>query len=56
MRTKPSNLAKLSRPGLHRAVPREHLFALLDEYHEERRTACVVGPPGAGKTTLVVNE
>jgi len=53
MRAKPPTLAKLSRPALHRAVPRERLFALLDRHRNERRAVCIVGPPGAGKTTLL---
>ena len=53
MRAKSPTLAKLSRPALHRAVPRERLFALLDRHRNERRAICIVGPPGAGKTTLL---
>jgi len=48
-------LAKLTRPRLHKAVARERLFALLDEAHEHKAAICVVGPPGAGKTTLVAS-
>ncbi len=48
-------LAKLTRPRLHKAVARERLFALLDEAHEHKPAICVVGPPGAGKTTLVAS-
>ena len=48
-------LAKLTRPRLHKAVARERLFALLDDAHEHRPAICVVGPPGAGKTTLVAS-
>jgi LuxR family transcriptional regulator, maltose regulon positive regulatory protein len=44
--------AKLSRPKLHSAVPRERLFRLLDE-QRERPTVWIAAPPGAGKTTLV---
>jgi LuxR family maltose regulon positive regulatory protein len=47
-------LAKLTRPRLHGAVSRERLFKLLDE-GRERPAMCVVGPPGAGKTTLVAS-
>jgi LuxR family maltose regulon positive regulatory protein len=47
--------AKLTRPRLHRAVARERLFAKLDEAHAHCRAICVVGPPGAGKTTLVAS-
>lgn len=48
-------LAKLTRPRLHRAVARERLFALLDEAREHKPAIFVVGPPGAGKTTLVAS-
>lgn len=48
-------LAKLTRPRLHNAVPRERLFSLLDETKVHKPAICVVGPPGAGKTTLVAS-
>jgi LuxR family transcriptional regulator, maltose regulon positive regulatory protein len=48
-------LAKLTRPHLHDAVLRERLFARLEEERVRRRAICVVGPPGAGKTTLVAS-
>jgi LuxR family maltose regulon positive regulatory protein len=48
-------LAKLTRPRLHKAVARERLFALLDDAREHKPAACVVGPPGSGKTTLVAS-
>jgi DNA-binding SARP family transcriptional activator len=51
---RPTTLAKLSPPRLFRPVPRERLFAWLDQ----RRTHAgmwVCGPPGAGKTTLLAS-
>lgn len=47
-----SALAKLTRPRLHEAVARERLFTVLDAASEHKPAVCVVGPPGAGKTTL----
>lgn len=54
MPRKTPTLSKLSRPRLHNAVVRERLFAKLDEA-QSHPTICVVGPPGAGKTTLVAS-
>ena len=52
--TRPSRpLAKLARPRLHEAVERDRLFARLDRARGRRAAICVVGPPGAGKTTVV---
>lgn len=48
-------LAKLTRPRVHEAVPRVRLFARLEEERMRRSALCVVGPPGAGKTTLVAS-
>ena len=55
MAAKRPQLAKLTRPRLHKAVARERLFASLDEAHAQKSAICVVGPPGAGKTTLVAS-
>jgi LuxR family maltose regulon positive regulatory protein len=49
-----SNLAKLSRPRLYDALPRKRLFERLDELRRHP-VVWVVGPPGAGKTTLVAS-
>jgi len=51
----PRLLAKLTRPRLHGAVARERLFVQLDQARKRRSAICVVGPPGAGKTTLVAS-
>lgn len=49
-----AQLAKLSRPRLFEALPRERLFALLDN-GGERPVLWVAAPPGAGKTTLAAS-
>ena len=54
MPTAQSNLAKLTRPRLHKSVLRERLFQVLDEACR-RPVVWVAGPPGAGKTTLVAS-
>jgi LuxR family transcriptional regulator, maltose regulon positive regulatory protein len=52
--TRPSSsLAKLTRPRLHEAVERDRLFARLDRARTRKSAVCIVGPPGAGKTTVV---
>ncbi|HWQ38245.1 MAG TPA: BTAD domain-containing putative transcriptional regulator [Burkholderiales bacterium] len=54
MARKAPQLAKLSRPRLYDALPRERLFRLIDE--KRRHPAIwVCGPPGAGKTTLIAS-
>ena len=52
MPKKLQQLAKLSRPRLYDALPRERLFALLDE-RRRHPVIWVCGPPGSGKTTLL---
>jgi DNA-binding SARP family transcriptional activator len=49
-----AGLAKLSRPRLYDAVPRERLFTLLDA-QADQGVVLVAAPPGAGKTTLVAS-
>jgi LuxR family maltose regulon positive regulatory protein len=48
-------LAKLTPPRVHRALMRNRLLAYLDEARTSRRMICVVGPPGAGKSTLIAS-
>jgi LuxR family maltose regulon positive regulatory protein len=48
------SLGKISRPRLPRVVARPRLFRLLDSARQ-RPATWVVGPPGAGKTTLVAS-
>ena len=50
----PALIAKLTRPRLYAAAPRERLFALLDA-HCARPAVWLDGPPGTGKTTLVTS-
>ncbi|MGI9045215.1 MAG: BTAD domain-containing putative transcriptional regulator [Burkholderiales bacterium] len=47
-------MARLTRPRLHAALPRERLFALLDA-QRKYPLIWVTAPPGAGKTTLVAS-
>jgi LuxR family transcriptional regulator, maltose regulon positive regulatory protein len=55
MPKKQSQLAKLTRPRSHKSVARERLFTILDDAREHKPAICVVGPPGAGKTTLIAS-
>ena len=48
------SLAKISRPRLFGVVPRERLFALLDD-NRGRPLIWISGPPGAGKTALTAS-
>jgi LuxR family maltose regulon positive regulatory protein len=52
MPRKSAKLAKLTRPRLYDALPRERLFSLLDE-HRKHPGIWIAAPPGAGKTTLL---
>ncbi len=54
MAKKTPTLAKLSRPRLYDALPRERLFKLLDE-NRRHPVIWVSGPPGAGKTVLIAS-
>ncbi|HEX4329104.1 MAG TPA: hypothetical protein VH105_20100, partial [Burkholderiales bacterium] len=45
-------LAKLSKPRIRGAIPRERLFNLLDE-NRAHPVVWIAGPPGAGKTVLL---
>ncbi len=49
-----ASLAKISRPRLFGVVPRERLFALLDD-NRGRPLIWISGPPGAGKTALTAS-
>src|SRR5512134_2289094 len=48
------SLAKLTRPSLATVLPRERLFARLDETNATR-AIWISAPPGAGKTTLLAS-
>lgn len=54
VKKRPPALAKLSRPQLYGALPRERLFAVLDGYRRHP-VAWIAAHPGAGKTTLVAS-
>lgn len=52
--SKKASLAKISRPRLFGVVPRERLFAVLDD-NRGRPLVWISGPPGAGKTALAAS-
>ncbi|HEY5599649.1 MAG TPA: hypothetical protein VIK48_03060, partial [Candidatus Manganitrophaceae bacterium] len=52
MKQKPFYPSKISPPSLSAVFPRERLYRLFDPLGN-RRAIWVIGPPGAGKTTLV---
>jgi len=54
MATKRPQLAKLTKPRLHKAVAPARLLTLLDE-KREYPTVWIAAPPGAGKTTLAAS-
>jgi LuxR family transcriptional regulator, maltose regulon positive regulatory protein len=54
MLRKAPTLAKLSRPRLYDALPRERLFRLLDQARQHP-SIWISGPPGAGKTVLIAS-
>jgi ATP/maltotriose-dependent transcriptional regulator MalT len=47
-------IAKVTHPTLTKVLPRERLFTLLDR-KRQRPVIWVSGPPGSGKTTLVIS-
>lgn len=54
MNRRRASIAKICVPRLFNVVPRERLFACLDE-NRGRPLIWIEGPPGAGKTSLVVS-
>lgn len=50
-----ANLAKLSRPRLYDALPRERLFTLLDHERQRHPVVWISAQAGAGKTTLIAS-
>src|SRR5262245_45357566 len=54
MAARSPNLAKLTRPRLYDALPRQRLFSVLDEA-ATRPIIWLTAPPGAGKTTLIAS-
>ena len=55
MRGRITQPVKLTRPRIHNAVLRPRLFAQLDEARANLSGLVIVGPPGAGKSTLVAS-
>src|SRR3989304_4546486 len=54
MATRGVSLGKTTRPSFAGILPRERLFAWLDQARS-RRVIWVTGPPGSGKTSLVAS-
>ncbi|HWH48764.1 MAG TPA: hypothetical protein VN664_13260, partial [Burkholderiales bacterium] len=52
--SKKASLAKISQPRLFGVVPRQRLFALMDD-NRGRPLVWISGPPGAGKTALTAS-
>ncbi len=52
MKQRATTSSKLSRPRLHGATHREHLYQVLDQARVDRPCIFMTGPPGYGKTTV----
>lgn len=54
MASKPTSIAKITRPGSQGIFPREHLFTELDQARQ-KPVLWISGPAGSGKTSLVAS-